>query len=75
MTREILTDRRVGDKQMKDQRLGEYIVWIDAQEKIASFHNVERYDPMYFHQHEMFMSYLFALTFEQRKGCHWRWNT
>ena len=29
MTREILTDRRVGDKQMEDQRLGEYIVWID----------------------------------------------
>ena len=62
MTREILTDRRVGDKQMKDQGAGEYIVWIDAQEKIAAFHNVERSDPMYFNQHEMFMSYLFAIT-------------
>lgn len=49
---------------MEDQRAGEYIVWVDAQEKIASFHNVERSDPMHFNQHEMFMPYLFTLTMQ-----------
>lgn len=47
---------------MEDQRVGEYIVWIDVQEKIASFHNVEKSDPMCFNQHEMFMAYLSTLT-------------
>lgn len=37
-------------------------VWIDAAEKIASFHETENSKAMYFEQHEQFLLYLSKLA-------------
>ena len=40
----------------------EYFVWIDEAEKIASFHEVDNSELIYFDQREIYLSYLSALT-------------
>ena len=38
-----------------------HIVWLNEQERIASFHAVDQYRRYDFHAHELFMSFLQAL--------------
>lgn len=38
-----------------------YIVWLDEQARIASFHNVAGYEKRSFTCHEFFMSFLHSL--------------
>ena len=40
----------------------EYFVWIDATEKIASFHEVDNSELIYFDQREIYLAYLSSLT-------------
>ena len=40
----------------------EYSVWIDEAEKIASFHEVDNSELIYFDQLEIYLAYLSALT-------------
>lgn len=45
-----------------EENMREYSVWVDAAEKIASFHAVANSNPVYFEQHEDFLDYLGTLT-------------
>ncbi len=38
-----------------------YTVWLNAEQQIASFHEVEGYRAMAFHVHKFFMDYLHTL--------------
>lgn len=39
-------------------------IWVDREQKIASFHAVEGQSPLYCHSHEQFLSYTLILVEE-----------
>lgn len=39
-----------------------HVIWIDVAAKIASFHKIERGEPVEFERQEQFEAYLYSLT-------------